>query len=141
MKFDISVEVNNKKEVYLNLSTVQNSFVFDFKRLVMEKNQVENLNQYIKRYNGRTLKVGEEIGFKLMSDKGVSVFVRFVYHCDFENNKQLKLYVENECIKCALNVEREKMLEFAHSLSKVSKLFEKKKIFGLNNMQLKMIFF
>ena len=139
MEFYINVESNNKKDVFLNLKAVQNNFAFDFKNLAMMRNQVENLYLFTKRYCGRTMKTGEQIAFKLVSDKGVKVEIRFIYDFDFKGNKLLRLFVESECIKCAMKVEREDMIDFNHDLGKVVKLFEKKNILGFNNMQLKMI--
>ena len=139
MEFCINVQSNNKKEVFLNLKAVQNNFAFDFKNLAMMRNQVENLHLFTKRYCGRIMKTGEQIAFKLVSDKGAKVAIRFIYDFDFKGNKLLRLFVESECIKCAMNVDREDMIDFNHDLGKIVKLFEKKSVLGFNNMQLKML--
>lgn len=139
MDFKICVEVINKKDVVLNMSAVQGNFVFDFKNLVLVKNQVESLRAYFKRYNGKILKSGENLALNLMNDKGVRVLINFIYEIDFKGDKVLKLYVESECIKCAMIVEREKISDFYNNLTKVSKLFEDKKKQMFNNIQLKML--
>lgn len=138
MSFDINVEVENKN-IFLNLNAVQGDFVFDFKRLTLSKNQVENLHLFFKRYNAKTLKLGENLALFLMTNKGVKVVVDFIYEADFKGNKVLKLYIQNDNIKCAMIVERDEIFEFYQNLSKVNKLFEKKKILGFNNIQLKML--
>lgn len=139
MDFKICVEVINKKDVVLNMSAVQGNFVFDFKNLALVKNQVESLRTYFKRYNGKILKSGENLALNLMNDKGVRVLINFIYEIDFKGDKVLKLYVESECIKCAMIVEREKISDFYNNLTKVSKLFEDKKKQMFNNIQLKML--
>ena len=139
MEFKIGVEVINKKDVVLNMSAVQGNFVFDFKNLALVKNQVESLRVYFKRYNGKILKSGENLALNLMNDKGVRVLINFIYELDFKGDKVLKLYVESECIKCAMIVEREKISDFYNNLTKVSKLFEDKKKQMFNNIQLKML--
>ncbi len=138
MSFDINVKVENK-DVFLNLSAVQGDFVFDFKRLALSKNQVENLHLFFKRYNAKTLKLGENMALFLMTNKGFKVVISFIYEADFKGNKVLKLYIQNDYIKCAMIVERDEISEFYQNLSKVNKLFEKKKILGFNNIQLKML--
>ena len=139
MNFKINVEVVNKKDVVLNMSAVQGNFVFDFKNLALVKNQLESLRVYFKRYNGKILKSGENLMLNLMTDKGVRVLIKFIYELDFKGDKILKLYVESECIKCAMIVERGEIVEFYNNLTKVSKLFEDKKKQMFNNIQLKML--
>ena len=139
MDFKINVEIVNKKEVVLNMSAVQGNFVFDFKNLALVKNQVESLRVYFKRYNGKILKSGENLVLNLMNDKGVKVSINFIYELDFKGDKVLKLYVESECMKCAMIVEREKISDFYNNLTKVSRLFEDKKKQMFNNIQLKML--
>ena len=139
MDFKINVEIVNKKEVVLNMSAVQGNFVFDFKNLALVKNQVESLRIYFKRYNGKILKSGENLMLNLMNDKGVKVSINFIYELDFKGDKVLKLYVESECMKCAMIVEREKISDFYNNLTKVSRLFEDKKKQMFNNIQLKML--
>lgn len=139
MDFKINVEVKNKKDVVLNMSAVQGNFVFDFKNLALVKNQVESLRTYFKRYNGKILKLGENLMLNLMNDKGVKVAVNFIFELNFKGDKVLKLYVENECIKCAMIVEREDIIEFYNNLTKVSRVFENAKKQMFNNIQLKML--
>lgn len=139
MDFKINVEVVNKKDVVLNMSAIQGNFVFDFKSLALVKSQLESLRVYFKRYNGKILKSGENLMLNLMTDKGVRVLIRFIYELDFKGDKILKLYVESECIKCAMIVEREEIVEFYNNLTKVSKLFEDKKKQMFNNIQLRML--
>lgn len=139
MDFKINVEVVNNKDVVLNMSAVQGNFVFDFKNLALVKNQLESLRVYFKRYNGKILKSGENLMLNLMTDKGVRVLIKFIYELDFKGDKILKLYVESECIKCAMIVEREEIVEFYNNLTKVSKLFEDKKRQMFNNIQLRML--
>jgi len=139
MDFKINVEVVNKKDVVLNMSAVQGNFVFDFKNLALVKNQLESLRVYFKRYNGKILKSGENLMLNLMTDKGVRVLIKFIYELDFRGDKILKLYVESDCIKCAMIVEREEIVEFYNNLTKVSKLFEDKKRQMFNNIQLRML--
>ena len=139
MDFKINVEVVNKKDVVLNMSAIQGNFVFDFKSLALVKSQLESLRAYFKRYNGKILKSGENLMLNLMTDKGVRVLIRFIYELNFKGDKILKLYVESECIKCAMIVEREEIVEFYNNLTKVSKLFEDKKKQMFNNIQLRML--
>lgn len=139
MDFKINVEVVNKKDVVLNMSAIQGNFVFDFKSLALVKSQLESLRVYFKRYNGKILKSGENLMLNLMTDKGVRVLIKFIYELDFKGDKILKLYVESECIKCAMIVEREEIVEFYNNLTKVSKLFEDKKKQMFNNIQLRML--
>jgi len=139
MDFKINVEVVNKKDVVLNMTAVQGYFVFDFKNLALVKNQLESLRVYFKRYNGKILKSGENLMLNLMTDKGVRVLIKFIYELDFRGDKILKLYVESDCIKCAMIVEREEIVEFYNNLTKVSKLFEDKKRQMFNNIQLRML--
>ena len=139
MSFDINVEVINNKDVVLNMSAVQGDFVFNFKGLALVKNQVEGLKVYFKRYNARILKSGENLMLNLMTDKGINVLINFIYEFDFKGDKVLKLYVESECIKCAMVVEREMIFDLCGNLIKVSRLFENKKKQMFNNIQLKML--
>ena len=139
MSFDINVEVVNNKDVVLNMSAVQGDFAFDFKGLALVKNQVESLKVYFKRYNARILKSGENMMLNLMTDKGVKVLINFIYEFNFKGDKVLKLYVESECIKCAMVVEREMISDLCGNLIRVSRLFENKKKQMFNNIQLKML--
>ena len=107
--------------------------------MALVKSQLESLRVYFKRYNGKILKSGENLMLNLMTDKGVRVLIRFIYELDFKGDKILKLYVESECIKCAMIVEREEIVEFYNNLTKVSKLFEDKKKQMFNNIQLRML--
>ena len=139
MDFKINVEVINKKDVVLNLSSIQGNFAFDFKNLALVKNQVESLRIFFKRYNGKILKSGENLMLNLLNDKGIKVLINFVYELNFKGDKVLKLYVESECIKCAMIVERDRISAFYNNLTKVSRLFEDKKKQMFSNIQLRML--